>query len=82
MILFILLLENKKNEQEVEEVIGKSCIKREIYYLVKQISQLLEYNQWVCEDYIANVQDTIRKFSKIKKGQKANKDLAERLLKA
>ena len=73
----MLPLEDKEDKQEVEEVIRKSCIKGEIYYLVKQTSQLLEYNQWVRENYIANAQDAVRKFSKTKKGWKADKDLAE-----
>ena len=68
-------LEEDQEEWEVEEVVDKACIRKEIHYLVKGTGWPSKYNQWVPDKYIDNARDTIRKFAKSKKGRKAEEEL-------
>ena len=70
-----------QEEWEVEEVVGKACIRKEIHYLVKWTCWPSEYNQWVPDKYMDNARDAIRKFAKSKKGKKAEEELKEPLRK-
>ncbi len=61
------------NEFEVKEVKDKSVIKGQVYYLVKQEGQPIEYNQQILEEDIENTKGAIRQFEKQQKKQnKAN----------
>ena len=70
-----------QEEWEVEEVVDKACIRKEIHYLVKWTCWPSEYNQWVPDKHMDNARDVIRKFAKSKKGKKAEEELKEPLRK-
>ena len=75
MILPMPPLEEDQEEWEVEEVVDKACIRKEIHYLVKWTGWPSEYNQWVPDKHMDNARDAIRKFAKSKKGRKAEEEL-------
>ena len=75
-------LKEGQKEWEVKEVNNKVYIWKKIYYLMKQTSQPLEYNQQVSDKHMDNAKDTIQKFAKSKKGRKAKKELKEPLYEA
>ena len=75
-------LEEDQEEWEVEEVVDKACIRKEIHYLVKWTGWPSEYNQWVPDKHMDNARDIIRKFAKSKKGRKVEEELKGPLRKA
>ncbi|KAJ5145641.1 uncharacterized protein N7515_000205 [Penicillium bovifimosum] len=54
------------DEWEVEEIKEEKRIKRSNYFLVKWAGWPSEYNQWVPEEDLENVRDTIKDFRKAK----------------
>ena len=65
-------LEDPQDEQEVEEVLDESYTTDIVYYLVKQTSQLLEYNLYELVTYLPNAPQAIISFER-KRKRKADK---------
>jgi hypothetical protein len=62
-------LEDGQMEYEVEEVKDKALTKGNVGYLVKWAGRPAEYNQWVNEEDMANVQGRIMEFVKKKRAK-------------
>ena len=60
-------LKDPLEEQEVKEIRDKQEIKGTIYYLIKQVGQLLEYNFFKPTNYLINALKAIKDFKHRKK---------------
>ena len=61
--------EDGQMEYEVEEVKDNALMKGKVGYLVKWAGRPAEYNQWVDEEDMANVQGRIKEFEKKKQAK-------------
>ena len=69
-LIKMLNLKDSQDKQEVEEVQDKQRIKSVIYYLVKQASQLLEYNSYKLASHLTNALKAITNFKRKLKQKK------------